>query len=809
MTNFDRHTLLNRMISIGKSASFVDFNAKKTPVLPNLSLAHNSAIFMQKNTFVSLEPRILFDASLGDAVSDLSADYAADADLDDNNFLQDPIVDPVIDALLGEVYNYNNLQKTIVFVDAEISDISVFLALDDPAIEFYSIDKSQNPFGQIAQILAGREGLSSIHILSHGNTGRLHIGGLDITSSDLVEFGAELAIIGESLADTGDILIYGCNVAEGASGRQFLQAMAMMTNADVAGSNNWTGDQDIGGDWLLEESAGSIETAALFDQIEQIGFDRLLAAPTIDAPASVTMLEDTSHSFTLFDSTDISVDDLDFDPVSMRLEVSNGTLTVTNINGIVTGIGTSTVEISLSSLNDVNTVLASLVYTPTNHFNGSDPLTVTVDDGSSTVASIVAIDVLAVNDAPTVTVPVGAIIVPEGEVFQIPGIIVGDEDAGSGLWAVELWVSNGVLSLDTSGVTVIFSSLSGDAIEITGSIAALNISLSTLEYTANAGYTGADAVGVIAKDNGNSGIGGPQITTDTVPLNVIAITIGLSVSSSDAVLGAYTETETDFPNIQISDIGVNNNIVRMNISVSNGELHSDSISNGSVAVLNGNPAGDSFFTIQGTLAQLNSVLANLSYTSNQSYTGPDTLAVVVIDTSNPFISPKFASDFVDLTIRDLGEIDFNVADAEDTTPKLSYDRDKVFEAYELPDVTLTLSNVLSEKDREFINGFMANTLARGELPDIEMLKQLSMRLAVGDDAGDGKLFSGGRDSIQFAENDVNTDASRAADEATSPSENATSNQSGDRDNSEPDSFEQGVEQIIRDFSGSDDNDSDR
>jgi len=64
------------------------------------------------------------------------------------------------------------------------------------------------------------------------------------------------------LTDSGDILLYGCDVAQGEIGQAFIEQLAQLTGADVAASTDLTGAAALGGDWVLEAQAGVVEAAS-------------------------------------------------------------------------------------------------------------------------------------------------------------------------------------------------------------------------------------------------------------------------------------------------------------------------------------------------------------------------------------------------------------------------------------------------------------------------------------------------------------------------------------------------------------------
>lgn len=63
----------------------------------------------------------------------------------------------------------------------------------------------------------------------------------------------------------GDILLYGCNIAD-SSGLAFVNQFGSFTGADIAASTNLTGNSKYGGDWVLEFHTGEINTASLKSQ---------------------------------------------------------------------------------------------------------------------------------------------------------------------------------------------------------------------------------------------------------------------------------------------------------------------------------------------------------------------------------------------------------------------------------------------------------------------------------------------------------------------------------------------------------------
>lgn len=140
------------------------------------------------------------------------------------------------------------------------------------------LDPHQEGLQQIAAHLEGMKDLNAIHILSHGSVAEKRIGTTVLTAATLKEHAENLTRIGASLTAKGDILLYGCYVAQGEAGRAFIEDMARITRADVAASRDATGAATLGGNWVLEEATGEIGVSSLDLGEDYLG---LLAAGTV------------------------------------------------------------------------------------------------------------------------------------------------------------------------------------------------------------------------------------------------------------------------------------------------------------------------------------------------------------------------------------------------------------------------------------------------------------------------------------------------------------------------------------------------
>jgi len=209
-----------------------------------------------------LEPRMLFDGAVAATVADAAqADSHATADAaakapttehatasKDTHGQTDAPATPAPVTVPGQ---------TVVFVDARVKDSANLLKGVAPGTEVVQLDASKDGLQQIADYLGSHQGVSSVQILAHGNTGDLWLGSTYLSADNIAARSEVLAQIGQDMNVGGDILIYACNTAGDSKGLNFVDSLAQLTGRDIAASSNRTGE---GGDWTLEIATGSIES---------------------------------------------------------------------------------------------------------------------------------------------------------------------------------------------------------------------------------------------------------------------------------------------------------------------------------------------------------------------------------------------------------------------------------------------------------------------------------------------------------------------------------------------------------------------
>ena len=142
---------------------------------------------------------------------------------------------------------------SVVIIDSAVEDKQTLInGIDQSTTDIHILDANSNGAEQIANILAQYNNLEAVHIISHGGDGYLELGNDRLDGEDLRLSPDLIRGWGDALSASGDILLYGCNVAETATGEAFVNQLAEITQADVAASDDVTGAADQDGDWELE-----------------------------------------------------------------------------------------------------------------------------------------------------------------------------------------------------------------------------------------------------------------------------------------------------------------------------------------------------------------------------------------------------------------------------------------------------------------------------------------------------------------------------------------------------------------------------
>ena len=291
-----------------------------------------------------LESRIMYDASPlavvleGTSVDGLDADilslsvepghfYPTDGDLlvktidqlygfEDTDIFNIPASVTTNDAetnlernavLISESEDAVSTITEIIFIDSSVAEYETVLQnllIDiSQSINVVVLETNRDGIEQISETLENQSDLTAVHVISHGNDGRLQLGNTLVNHATMDTYSEQISQWSAALSEDADVLFYGCDLAGSSDGKELVDLFATLTGADVAASEDPTGNSKLGGDWDLEYTTGSIESEVAISHSAQIAFHGILAAPvansdTYEVNGITTLTVDTTNSLT-------------------------------------------------------------------------------------------------------------------------------------------------------------------------------------------------------------------------------------------------------------------------------------------------------------------------------------------------------------------------------------------------------------------------------------------------------------------------------------------------------------------------------
>ncbi|MCU7890200.1 MAG: DUF4347 domain-containing protein [Candidatus Thiodiazotropha sp. (ex Ustalcina ferruginea)] len=234
--------------------------------------------------FEELEPRLLLSADLaGIAVDLVPNDAVQQPDESDLQAIEQALQS---EQALVEATDSEITSQELVIIDQmtpdyqSLVDDMISQSGNGRSIEIVLLDTDSNGIEQISETLSQYTDLDAVHLISHGSDGEIHLGDATIDIDEVQHNGEAINTWGNAFSAEGDLLIYGCDLAATIEGERLVDSLAQLTGADIAGSDDRTGHNTLGGDWDLEVQTGSIESDIVIQQSLQLAWNHLLDTST-------------------------------------------------------------------------------------------------------------------------------------------------------------------------------------------------------------------------------------------------------------------------------------------------------------------------------------------------------------------------------------------------------------------------------------------------------------------------------------------------------------------------------------------------
>jgi hypothetical protein len=135
----------------------------------------------------------------------------------------------------------------ILFIDSQVTAPESLLNGLLPDIQAIILNDHQDGIAQISSVLQQHPEIQTLHIVSHGSPGCLYLGNSQLNLTNIYQYQELL-----QHWNVKNIVLYGCNVAAGDAGDEFIRKLYDITKAQITATATKTGNPKLGGDWHLE-----------------------------------------------------------------------------------------------------------------------------------------------------------------------------------------------------------------------------------------------------------------------------------------------------------------------------------------------------------------------------------------------------------------------------------------------------------------------------------------------------------------------------------------------------------------------------
>ncbi|MCC5663512.1 DUF4347 domain-containing protein [Nostoc sp. CHAB 5784] len=458
---------------------------------------------------------------------------------------------------------------SLVFIDMAVEDYSDLVngVLDNAQV--FVLESTQDGVEQITEILAScnRPNLTNIHIVCHGAPGYLQLGNTHLGLDTLDEYSQQLQLwqkifsISAKSDNLWNLLIYGCNVALGDAGTEFVDKLHQLTKANIAASRGRIGNAALGGNWELEVRTTDMEASFAFAETTRQTYAGVLATFTVnntgdtddgDANNGITTLREainlanatagddaiafggifndtTPDTITLTSGQLTITDDVSiFGTGTSKLTVSGkNASTVFEISGLATGVNINGLAIASGNIKVNRTSILNLAKSSV---SGN-----TVGNGISNSGILSLANTSVFGNTQGGIYNAGTLSLTGSSVYANTGgsKIFNSNTAGGGIFNDASSGKTGILSL-------INSSVSGNTANSGGGIYNQGGTLSLTNSTVS-GNTATSGGGIFNGDDGGYSFGSATLTNSTISGNT-ALEDGGGIYNGSAYVGGNSLT---------------------------------------------------------------------------------------------------------------------------------------------------------------------------------------------------------------------------------------------------------------------------
>jgi ELWxxDGT repeat protein len=164
-------------------------------------------------------------------------------------------------------------KSTVLLIDAGVENYSSLLDGINSDLALFILNKKRNGIEQITRILKGNN-YQKVHIIAHGAPGCLYLGNSQLSLATIFNYRKQLQ---QWFSDSNsELLLYGCRVAAGDAGMEFLSKLHRLTGANIAASTQPIGNALLGGNWQLDVNKGLVKSSLMIRESTLVNYSHIL-----------------------------------------------------------------------------------------------------------------------------------------------------------------------------------------------------------------------------------------------------------------------------------------------------------------------------------------------------------------------------------------------------------------------------------------------------------------------------------------------------------------------------------------------------
>jgi CSLREA domain-containing protein len=225
--------------------------------------------------------------------------------------------------------------NAIAFIDFGVSSYKALARAIKSSTTVVVLDSQIDRVKQITQTLQ-QGNYQEVHLISHGSPGCLNLGDTQLSLDTLGDYTPDLKTwfsndANVSISGTScTLLIYGCNVASGDAGAEFITKLQQLTGADIAASNSLTGNAIQGGNWNLEVTTNpDIDINLVIDEVTQLTYQGVFTDFTVTTTDDENDGDVSEGDLSLREAINLANETEGEDTIILDSSLSGGTIALT------------------------------------------------------------------------------------------------------------------------------------------------------------------------------------------------------------------------------------------------------------------------------------------------------------------------------------------------------------------------------------------------------------------------------------------------------------------------------------------------